>query len=79
VSSGVASPHNFGKAKIFDFREITLFCLEKRLSKHKMAIFSKHFGGHGPFGSPVATPIFVNPGVDFRCPHWLESVPFYLH
>ena len=44
-----------------------------------MAIFSKHFGGHGPFGSPVATPIFVNPGVDFRCPHWLESVPFYLH
>jgi len=27
-------------AKMFDFRRITLFCLEKRLSKHKMTIFS---------------------------------------
>jgi len=25
----------FGEAKKFDFRRITLFCLEKRLSKHK--------------------------------------------
>jgi len=31
-------------AKIFDFRRITLFCLEKRLSKHKMTIFSKMLG-----------------------------------
>ena len=38
---------------MFDFRRITLFCLEKRLSKHKMTIFSKNFGGgHGPFGHP---------------------------
>jgi len=38
---------------MFDFRRITLFCLEKRLSKHKMAVFSKNFlGGHGPFGPP---------------------------
>jgi len=35
---------------MFDFRRITLFCLEKRLSKHKMTIYSKHLGGHGPFG-----------------------------
>jgi len=35
---------------MFDFRGITLFCLDKRLSNHKMAIFSKHFGGHGPPG-----------------------------
>jgi len=34
---------------MFDFRRITLFCLEKRLSKHKMTIFSKNLGGHGPF------------------------------
>jgi len=30
---------------MFDFRRITLFCLEKRLSKHKITIFSKNFGG----------------------------------
>jgi len=37
---------------MFDYRRITLFCLEKRFSKHKMTIFSKNFGGHGPFGPP---------------------------
>ena len=31
-------------AKMFDFRRVTLFCLEKRLSKHKMTIFSKNWG-----------------------------------
>jgi len=41
---------------MFDFRRITLFSLEKRLSKHKMTIFSKPFGGHGP---PLATPMVV--------------------
>jgi len=30
---------------MFDFRQITPFCLEKRLSKHKMTIFSKNVGG----------------------------------
>jgi len=30
---------------MFDFRRITLFCLAKRLSKHKMTIFSKNLGG----------------------------------
>jgi len=29
---------------MFDFRRITLFCLEKRLSKHKLTIFSKNLG-----------------------------------
>jgi len=37
---------------MFDFRRITLFCLEKRLSKHKMTIFSKNCGDHGTFGPP---------------------------
>jgi len=37
---------------MFDLRRITLFCLEKRLSKHKMTMFSKHLGGHGLFGPP---------------------------
>jgi len=42
---------------VYDFRRIALFCLEKRLSKHKMTIFSKNFGGHSPFGPPLATPM----------------------
>ena len=37
---------------MFDFRRITLFCLEKHLSKHKMTIFSKNLGGHGLFDPP---------------------------
>ena len=37
---------------MFDFGRITLLCLEKRFSKHKMTIFSKNLGGHGPFGHP---------------------------
>jgi len=37
---------------MFDFRRITLFCLEKRLSKHKTTIFSKRLGRHGPFSPP---------------------------
>jgi len=33
---------------MFDFRRIALFCLEKRLSKHKMTMFSKNLGGALP-------------------------------
>ena len=35
----------FGEPKMYDFKRITLFGLEKRLSKHKMTIFSKNLGG----------------------------------
>jgi len=56
--SGVASPEIWG-GKMFDFRRIKLFCLEKRLSKHKMTMFSKNFGGHGPFGLSLATPMYT--------------------
>ena len=34
-----SQPQNWGGGKMFDFRRITLFCLEKRLSKHKMTAF----------------------------------------
>jgi len=51
-TSGVASSKIWEGGKMFDFRRITLFCLEKRLSEQKMSIFSKHLGGHGPFGPP---------------------------
>jgi len=41
--------------KMFGFRQITLFCLEKLLSKHKMTICSKNLGeGMAPL-APLAT------------------------
>jgi len=48
TSSGVASTKiwegkKFWRSKMFDFGGTTLFCLEKRFSKHKMTIFSKNF------------------------------------
>jgi len=49
-------------AKMLDFRRITLFCLEKRFSKHKITFFSKNWGGHGPFPPGYAyghTPISI--------------------
>jgi len=52
TTSGVASP-KIGGGKVFDFRRITGFCLEKRLSKHKMTIFSENFGGAT---APLAPP-----------------------
>ena len=58
--SGVTSPKVWGGAKKFgrgqnawfQANTVTLFCLEKCLSKHKMTIFSKRMGGHGPFAPP---------------------------
>ena len=62
VTSGVASPKIGGKQiwglKIFDFRRITLFCLEKRHLKHKMTLCSKNWGAW-PLWPPLATPMFV--------------------
>jgi len=37
---------------MFDFKRATVFCLGYRLSKHKITICSKHFGGHDPLGPP---------------------------
>ena len=64
--SGVASPKtweapkNFVASKMLDFWRITLFCLEKRLSRHKMTIFSRNFfwgAGAWPLWPPLPTPI----------------------
>jgi len=38
-----------GGGKLFDCRRITLFCLEKRLSNHKVTIFPKILGGMASF------------------------------
>ena len=77
--SGIASPKiwgepkNFFWAKMFDFTRITLFCLEKRLSKHKMTIFSKNFlGGVAPLATPMRHIIskyhdtILKPEISFR-------------
>jgi len=42
---------------MFDCRRITTFCLEKRLSKHKMTIFSKNLRDPWPLCLPLATPM----------------------
>jgi len=42
---------------MFDFRRITLFCLEKRLSKHKMTVFSKKLREAMAPLAPLATPM----------------------
>jgi len=42
---------------MFDFRRITLFCLEKRLSKNKMTMFSKILWGAWPLWPHLATPM----------------------
>jgi len=47
----------FAGGKLFTFRRITLFCLEKHLSKQKMTIFSKHLGRSWPLCPPLATPM----------------------
>jgi len=45
---------------MFDLRRIKLFCLEKRLSKHKMTISSKNFlGGMTPSSPPLDTPMLL--------------------
>jgi len=43
---------------MFDFKLITLFCLEKRLSKQETTIFSKNLGRPWPLWPPLATPMF---------------------
>jgi len=48
---------NFGGGKMFDFRRITVFCMEKRLSKHEKTIFSKYLGGPWPLWPPLAMPM----------------------
>jgi len=39
-----SQPKNWG-GKMFDFKQIALFCLEKRPLKHRITIFFKHLGG----------------------------------
>jgi len=50
--SGVASTKILGGQIVWLFLRITLFCLEKHLSRHKMTIISKNLEGHGSFGPP---------------------------
>ena len=47
-----SQPKNLGGGKMFDFGRITLFCWEKRLSKHKITIFLKICWGQCLFAPP---------------------------
>jgi len=62
-TSAVAQPaQNFEGAKIFYFRLTPVFCLENRLSKHKMTRYSKNLRGPWPFWLPLGNaygPVFV--------------------
>jgi len=59
---------------MFAFRRITLFCLEKRLSKHKMTMFSKNFGGACP---PLATPMSLHSNPVMICSSSKDPVMLY--
>jgi len=48
---------------MFDFRRITLFCLEKRLSKHKMTMFSKNLGGAWPLCPTASLRLWLQIGL----------------
>ena len=50
-TSGVASSKIWEGGKMFDFRRITLFCLETPLKAH-MTIYSKNRGGIALFAPP---------------------------
>jgi len=63
---------NLWGSKMFDFRRLTLFCSEKRLSMHKMTIFSKHFaGGMAPLPPPGYA---YGTNQDRKCNHFTWSL-----
>ena len=55
---------------MFDFRRITLFCLEKRLSRHKMTIFLKILGRLWPL---------CPPGYAYDINFWSEHLSVQFH
>ena len=54
---------------MFDFRPITVFCLEKRLSMHKMTIFSTNLAGAA---APLLPPGYAYDGNLSFCENQLE-------
>jgi len=70
-------PKNFGETKMFDFR-ITLFCLEKRLSKHKMTYVLKIWGWAWPLWPILATPMFT-PRWTLGFTWWIFATPLLLN
>jgi len=58
--------------EMFNFWRITLFCLEKRLSKHKMTIFFPNLkGGMAPLASPGYAYSLALPSKILCARHWL--------
>ena len=63
-----SQPKNLFGGNMFDFRRTTLFCLEKRLLKHKRTICSKNLGKHGPPGYAYERHLFWSGA----CLGWLD-------
>jgi len=79
-TSGVASSKmwggkNFGGAKMFDFKRITLFCLERHLSKHKMTICFNNLGAAWPIWPPLATPMLPTSFHESQYDRWSSRMP----
>ena len=51
---------------MYDFRRITLFCSEKRFSKHRMTIFSKNLGVGCRVGSIISNLFIYNYNYSFK-------------
>jgi len=65
-----------GGAIICDFRRITLFCWENRLSKQNTTIFSKNVGGHGPSAPPWLRLWMQFPGAEYYgCAKSVQGAP----
>jgi len=62
-----SQPRNLGGAKMFDFRRITLFCLEKRFSKNKLLYFLKIWGDMAPLIPPVYAYDSIPPVAKIHC------------
>jgi len=70
---------------MFDFKHITLFCLEKHFSKHKMTTFSKNWGAVAllpPLATPMGRNLFVRKGAVSQKKvgnHWFSPFNYHLH
>jgi len=55
-----SQPKIFWRAKLFDFRRVTIFCSGCHLSKHEMTIYAKNIAGGMASWAPLATPMIGN-------------------
>ena len=69
---------NLGGVKMFDFGRITLFCLEKRFSKHKMTILSKNLWGAMAPLAPPGYAYVLHVRASLRPPWYMRPFSVYM-